>query len=175
MRARAWPRTLLPLAAMLLLLTSTQAAAAPAAEVSSAPAPAVETSAAPSPPAARTPLPPPPTDDLAEAEAALLEADGDGPSSLAGAVPADVAALIGESPEQADEEGGKQPVKELPPVGERQGGPMPRALMNCGEALERWLLCCYRDKRFACSACLLPLQATWCLSCAHRGAPSCRR
>lgn len=127
MWARAWeqaPRRapLLQLLLAALLLCSTVQAAAAA--LAPAPAPAQE-AAAPSPSAAARPLPPlppPPADDLVAAEAALLEADGDGPTSLAGALPDDVAALIGDSAAQTDGEGRKQPAVELPPVGERQGG-----------------------------------------------------
>ena len=134
MWARAWeqaPRRapllqLLLLLAALLLFSTTQAAAT---EAQLAPAPAQE-AAAPSPSAAARPSPPPPpADDLAAAEATLLEADGDGPTSLAGALPDDVTVLIGDSAAQTNGEGSKQPAVELPPVGERQGGQASRLIL----------------------------------------------
>lgn len=109
-----------------------QAATAPAAEPASAPAPAAEQPVAPpAAAAARQPLPPPPADDQADAEAALLEADGDGPTSLAGTVPDDVAALVGDVGTQSNGRAGGKPVKELPPLGERQGG-CRATRNNCG-------------------------------------------
>ena len=122
MEARARKRPFLLILAVAALLLASRVQGEPqgaAAELASAAAPAAELASTPPRPA-----PSPAGDDaeLTAAEAALAEADGDGPRSLAGALPSDVAALIGEVPPNSSASDGEpRPVKELPPPAERQG------------------------------------------------------